>query len=152
MIMQPDFVILDEPTSALDVSVRGKILLLLNEMQERFSMAYLFISHDLSIIRHTCRRVAVMYLGVILEKGPVDVVFDTPLNPYSKALMSVIPIPDPTLKRERILLEGEVPSPVNLPAGCRFSLRCPSVTELCRESEPVLREIETDHWVACHMV
>jgi oligopeptide/dipeptide ABC transporter ATP-binding protein len=146
---QPDFLVLDEPTSALDVSVRGRILKLLSDLGARFGMTYLFISHDLSVIKHMCQRVAVMYLGMVVEVGPAAAIFREPLHPYTTALIAAIPIPDPKLAKKRMILSGEVPSPVNLPAGCFFRSRCPRAQATCAETRPGLRDVGDGHRVAC---
>jgi oligopeptide transport system ATP-binding protein len=150
----PDFIVCDEPISALDVSIQAQVVNLLEDLQERLGLTYLFIAHDLSMVRHICNRVAVMYLGIIVESGQRDDLYDHPLHPYSKALLSAVPIPDPrtTRARHRIILEGDVPSPSNPPKGCRFHPRCPIVGEECKVNIPEWREISPDHWVACHKV
>jgi peptide/nickel transport system ATP-binding protein/oligopeptide transport system ATP-binding protein len=144
--------VLDEPTSALDVSVKVTIADLLMDLQRRTGVAYLVISHDLGIVRYTCERVAVMYLGKLVEMGRTGLVFDHPGHPYTQALLSSIPVPDPLAQREEILLEGEVPSPVDIPPGCRFQERCRYATSRCWEGEVVFREVEPDHQVACVLV
>jgi oligopeptide/dipeptide ABC transporter ATP-binding protein len=152
LALNPEFIVLDEPTSALDVSVQAQILNMLNDLQNEFDLTYLFISHDLSTIRYMCDRVNVMYLGKIVESSPKDELFENPRHPYTKALLSVIPVPDPTYSRERIVLSGDVPSPANPPSGCRFHTRCKYREGICEREEPPLREISKDHFVACHMV
>ncbi len=147
---RPKFVVLDEPTSALDVSLRAKIVLLLEELKSVLSTTYLFISHDLSTVKYLSDRVAVMYLGTIVEVAAADELFRHPLHPYTKALLSAIPIPDPNAKRDRIILQGEIPSPTNIPEGCRLRGRCPVAQPACSE-EVHLREVGSDHWVACHL-
>ena len=146
---RPKFVVLDEPTSALDVSLRAKIVLLLEELKSALSTTYLFISHDLSTVKYLSDRVAVMYLGAIVEIAEAHELFRHPLHPYTKALLSAIPIPDPEVKRDRIILEGEIPSPTQIPSGCRLRGRCPLAEAICSE-EIRLREVAPDHWVACH--
>jgi oligopeptide/dipeptide ABC transporter ATP-binding protein len=146
----PKLLILDEPISALDISVRAQILNLLEDLQEQRGLAYLFIAHDLSVVRHTCDRVAVMYLGVIVEQGPSEPLFANPLHPYTRALLASVPVPDPALRRERTLLEGDVPTAVEIPSGCRFRTRCPMAQEVCAREVPPLRQIKPGHFSACH--
>jgi len=148
--LEPDFVVLDEPTSALDVSVQAQILNMLKRLQRRLGLTYLFISHDLSVIEHVSDRIAVMYLGKIIELGAVDDVFRNCLHPYTKALIDSIPIPDPHLKKSAKWLEGEVPSPISPPKGCRFHPRCSMADDRCRKEEPVLVDVGGGHMVACH--
>ena len=147
----PRLVVLDEPTSALDVSLRARVILLLAELKRRMGMAYLFISHDLSTVRYLCDRVAVMYLGVLVEEAPAAELFDHPAHPYTRALLSCIPVPDPDVAPERLRLSGEVPSPIDIPEGCRLRGRCPLAQPVCAEPVP-LREIAPGHTVACHLV
>lgn len=149
--VNPDFVVLDEPTSALDVSVQAQILNQLNDLQRDFGLTYLFISHDLSTIRYMCDRVAVMYLGKVVEYAAKEELFARPVHPYTEALLSVIPVPDPDLKRDRIILPGEVPSPANPPPGCRFHTRCSLAIGVCKVKEPPLIDIGNEHFVACHV-
>jgi len=148
----PEFVVLDEPTSAVDVSVRAQLLNLFQELRKDMGLTYLFISHDLSVVECISDRVAVMYVGKLVELAPTIEIFKKPLHPYSIALMSSIPIPDPTAKRNRIILKGDVPSPVNPPPGCRFNPRCHMAIDLCRKEEPELKEVSKGHFVACHLV
>lgn len=150
LILNPEFIVADEPVSALDVSIQAQIINLLSDLQEEKQLTYLFISHDLSVIEHICNRVGVMYLGSMVEMASKDELFDNPLHPYTKALMSAIPIPDPTLKRERIVLQGDIPSPANPPSGCKFHTRCPMASDLCKEKDPEYRNVGNDHFVACH--
>lgn len=148
----PDFVVLDEPTSSVDVSVRAQLLNLFQDLQKDLGLTYLFISHDLSVVECISDRVAVMYVGRIVELAPTTELFHKPLHPYSIALMSSIPIPDPTVKRERVILSGDVPSPVNPPSGCRFNPRCHMAIDMCRKDEPKLINVGNGHFVACHLV
>jgi oligopeptide transport system ATP-binding protein len=152
LAVQPDFIVCDEPISALDVSIQAQIINLLEELQTKFGLTYFFIAHDLSVVRHISDRIAVMYLGKIVELTTSRELYANPLHPYTKALLSAVPIPDPRVerKRQRILLQGEVPSPANPPPGCRFETRCPQRGDICVEAEPAWRAITSDHWVACH--
>jgi len=147
----PRLVVLDEPTSALDVSLRARVILLLAELKRRMGMTYLFISHDLSTVRYLCDRVAVMYLGVLVEEAPAAELFEHPAHPYTRALLSCIPVPDPGVEPVRLTLSGEVPSPIDIPTGCRLRGRCPLAQPVCAEPVPV-REIAPGHTVACHLV
>ncbi len=151
LALRPDFIVLDEPTSALDVSVQAQILNILKKLQTEQSLAYLFISHHLSVVRAMSHRVVVMYLGKVVERAPTEDLFSRPMHPYTQALLAAIPIPDPTLQRERIVLKGDVPSPAAPPPGCRFHTRCPAVMPVCSKVEPPLIRIRGEHFVACHL-
>jgi oligopeptide/dipeptide ABC transporter ATP-binding protein len=151
LALSPDLIVADEPASALDVSVQAKIINLFSSIQERLRVAYLFISHDLSVVRHISDKVAVMYLGKIVEYGPTDVIFEQPLHPYTKSLLTVVPVPSPKLMKNRnpIILRGEIPSPINPPPGCRFHTRCPYALKRCSEEEPHLVQARPHHFVLC---
>jgi len=150
LAVEPKLIVADEPVASLDVSVRAQILNLLRELQQKLELTYLYISHDLSTVRHICDRVAVMYLGKLVEVADTEEIFENPLHPYTVALMSAIPIPDPKHKTERIILPGEVPSPINPPSGCRFHPRCPRAIDICSKEEPLLIEVKSGHWLACY--
>jgi oligopeptide transport system ATP-binding protein len=152
--LRPDFIICDEPISALDVSVQAQIVNLLKHLQQKFNLTYLFIAHDLAMVRHISSRVGVMYLGIMAEMAECDDLFTNPLHPYTQALLSAIPIPDAAIERQRnrIILKGDVPSPVNPPSGCRFRTRCAKAMPICAEERPTWREVSSKHWIACHLV
>ncbi len=153
LALNPKFIVADEPTSALDVSVRAQIINLMQDLQKELGLTYLFISHDLSVIRHICDRILVMYLGKLVEIAPNEELYNSPLHPYTQALLSAVPIPDPEVaeKRKKVILLGDVPSPVNPPSGCRFHPRCPYVMDICSKVEPQLKEINKGHFTACHL-
>lgn len=151
LALNPEFIVCDEPVSALDVSIQAQIINLLKDLQEKFNLTYLFISHDLSVVEHISDTVGVMYLGNLVEYGSTEDIFKNPLHPYTKALFSAIPTPDPTVKMNRIVLEGSIPSPANPPSGCKFHTRCAYCTERCKKEAPVQREVEPGHFVVCHL-
>jgi peptide/nickel transport system ATP-binding protein len=151
LALNPKFIVLDEPTSALDVSVQAQILNLLQELQEKLGFSYLLISHDLSVVQHICNTIGVMYLGKIVEIGDSDEVWANPMHPYTAALLSSVPVPDPDIKKKAEVLSGEVPSPMSPPSGCRFRTRCPFVKEICEREEPAMFQASTHHSVACHL-
>jgi len=152
LALNPEFIVCDEPIAALDVSIQAQVVNLLEDLQDQLGLTYLFISHDLSMIRHIADRVAVMYLGKVVELAPRHELYSTPRHPYTQALLSAVPVPNPVVEaeREHIILTGDVPSPENPPQGCNFSGRCPMATERCRQEDPAWRELETGHYVACH--
>jgi oligopeptide/dipeptide ABC transporter ATP-binding protein len=149
LTLNPDFIILDEPTSFLDVSVQASVLNLFKELQKKLNLTYLFISHNLAVVHHMSNRVAVMYLGKFVEVAGKDIIYNSPRHPYTYHLMAAIPVPDPEFHKKEVLLPGDVPSPVNIPSGCRFHPRCPYATDKCKREEPTLTETD-GHWVACH--
>ena len=151
LAMKPKLIVCDEPVSALDVSIQAQILNLLKKLQADLGLTYIFITHDLSVVKYFSDDIAVMYLGQLIEKAPSEQLFDKPTHPYTQALLSAIPVPSLKKKRERIILKGEITSPINPKPGCRFAARCPYATDRCRSEEPVLREIEPNHFVACHL-
>ena len=154
LALEPEFIVCDEAVSALDVSIQAQVINLLEDLRERFGLTYLFIAHDLSVVRHLCQRVAVMYLGRIVELAACDELFDNPLHPYTQALLAAVPVPDPSVEATRQFqpVKGEVPSPINPPSGCVFHPRCPIAVESCRLVRPELREVRPQHWVACSEV
>ncbi|HVH77558.1 MAG TPA: ABC transporter ATP-binding protein [Stellaceae bacterium] len=154
LALDPEFIVCDEAVSALDVSIQAQVVNLLEDLRARFALTYLFIAHDLSVVRHICQRVAVMYLGRIVELAECDELFDNPLHPYTQALLSAVPVPDPSVEATRAFqpVKGEVPSPINPPSGCVFHPRCPIAVESCRQARPQLRELRPGHWVACSEV
>ncbi len=151
LTVNPKLIILDEPVAALDVSVQSQVLNLLDDLQNEFALTYVFVAHDLSVVRHISDRVLVMYLGHMAELADSDDMFTDPLHPYTQALLSAVPLPDPDVKRERIILQGDVPSPANPPQGCPFHTRCPMAMEICKTKVPEWKEVKPGHWVACHL-
>ncbi|HBE77791.1 MAG TPA: peptide ABC transporter substrate-binding protein, partial [Firmicutes bacterium] len=148
---RPKLIVCDEPVSALDVSIQSQVLNLLKDLQAEFGLTYLFIAHGLNVVKHVSDRVGVMYLGKMVELTGGEELYANPLHPYTRALLSAIPVPDPKAKKERIILTGDVPSPINPPQGCRFHTRCPQMMEVCCRQEPEFREARPGHWVACHL-
>ncbi len=148
--VEPKFIVCDEPVTALDVSIQAQIINLLRDLQKKFNLTYLFIAHDLSVVEYISDRVAVMYLGKIVELGTRDAIFHNPLHPYTRALMSAVPVPDPSVRKQQIVLQGDVPSPIHMPGGCRFHTRCPVARADCATRVPVLEELESEHWVRCY--
>lgn len=151
LVLNPEIVICDEPVSALDVSIQSQIINLLKSLQEELQLTYIFIAHDISVVRYISDRVGVMYLGKIVEEAPTDQIFKKQYHPYTKALFSAVPLPNPKVKKERIILRGDLPSPLNPPSGCVFHTRCPYAMDICRQVEPEKTEIETGHFAACHL-
>jgi oligopeptide transport system ATP-binding protein len=151
--VNPEFIVCDEPISALDVSIQAQIINLLQDLQSEFGLTYLFIAHDLSVVRHISDRIVVMYLGKLVELADQAELYANPLHPYTQALLSAVPIPDPVIeeKRQRVILEGDVPSPANPPKGCNFSTRCPKVMNICHQEDPEFKDLGDGHWVACHL-
>ncbi|MGN7478167.1 ABC transporter ATP-binding protein [Solibacillus silvestris] len=152
LITKPKLIIADEPVSALDVSIQSQILNLLKRLQQEFNLSYLFISHDLSVVEHISHRVGVMYLGTIVEQGEKDAIFNNPQHPYTQALLSSVPIADPTLRREKIILKGDIPNPKNPPSGCTFHTRCPYAMDICKKDIPVMEQVNGKQAVACHLM
>ncbi len=151
LTVRPKLIIADEPVSALDVSIQAQVLNLLHNLQEKFNLTYMFISHDLSVVEMISDRIAVMYLGFVVEMAPKDMLYDNPLHPYTSALLSAVPIPDPDVKKERVILEGDIPSTINMPKGCPFAPRCRMCKDVCLEERPEVKEIEPGHTVKCHL-
>lgn len=152
LALNPKFIIADEPVAALDVSIQAQIINLMKDLQDEYKLTYLFIAHDLSVVEYISDRIAVMYLGSIVELTTSETLYQKPLHPYTQALISAIPVPDPTVKRKNIRLSGDIPSPMNPPAGCKFHTRCPLAKDICKQAVPQLKEVEPDHFVACHVV
>ncbi|MFM1653847.1 ABC transporter ATP-binding protein [Brevibacillus sp. B_LB10_24] len=152
LVLRPKLIIADEPVSALDVSVQAQVINLMQSLQQQYKLTYLFIAHDLSVVRHICNRIGVMYLGRIVEQGDCEKLYENPKHPYTQALLSAVPVPDPNWQRERIILHGDVPSPINPPVGCAFHPRCPYAMDICKTERPEFREVENGHQVACHLM
>ncbi|MDI9492985.1 MAG: ABC transporter ATP-binding protein, partial [Bacillota bacterium] len=154
LAVQPEFIVCDEPVSALDVSIQSQIVNMLEDMQQEMGLTYLFIAHDISVVKHISNRIGVMYLGNVVELAESNELYNNPLHPYTKTLMSAVPVPDPKISRERkrIILEGDIPSPMNPPSGCRFHTRCPYAISRCKEEIPAWRELAPDHFAACHII
>ena len=151
LTVDPKLIILDEPVAALDVSVQSQVLNLLEDLQNQFGLTYVFVAHDLSVVRHISTRILVMYLGHMVELADAEELFRNPLHPYTQALLSAVPVPDPDAKRERIILQGDIPSPANPPQGCPFHTRCPMAMDVCKTKVPEWKEVKPGHWVACHL-
>lgn len=152
LILNPEFIVADEPVSALDVSIQSQIINLMRDLQDEMGFSYLFISHDLSVVKHISHRIGVMYLGSLVELAPKNELYSNPLHPYTKALLSAVPLPDPTLKRKRIILQGDIPSPANPPPGCKFHTRCQYAMERCKNECPQYKDVGGKHFVACHLI
>jgi oligopeptide/dipeptide ABC transporter ATP-binding protein len=151
LILDPKFIVADEPVSMLDVSIRAEVLKLMLDLVKDFSISLLYITHDLALARHMCDRLAIMYLGKIMEMAPTEKIVYEPLHPYTNALISVVPVPDPSSERTEVVIKGEIPSPINPPSGCRFHTRCPEyLGDICRTKEPAIIELKKEHYVACH--
>jgi len=151
LILNPKFIVCDEAVSALDVSIQSQIINLLQKLQRQFNLTYLFIAHDLAVVRHMADTIGVMYLGRLVETAPNATLFNKPSHPYTQALLNAVPVPDPTIERNKTILMGDIPSPINPPSGCRFRTRCPKVMDICKEQSPCVKEIEPNHFVACHL-
>lgn len=152
LVVKPEFIVADEPVSMLDVSIRAEILNLMIDLVEKYNVSFLYITHDLALARHLCNRLAVMYLGKIVESGFIEDIIGNPLHPYTKALLKAVPVPDPKARRVDVVIKGEIPSPINPPSGCRFHTRCPEIIgDICRKEEPKLLRVDEDHYVACHL-